>query len=413
MDGMEVYDVGVVGGGPAGMMAAIAAGQKKRKVVLLERNNSLGKKLLLTGNGRCNLTNSRPIPEIVEAFGKKGQFLYSALTKFSNRDLISFFEERGVKTKVERGQRVFPQSDKSQTILDCLAKELKRNKVKVIYNFRVAKIKRESDKFILLSEKKETIQAKRIVLATGGKSYPQTGSTGDGYRLAKNLGHQIIPLKPALTGLIVKNKRIRGLAGLSLKNIQLTFKTENKVLISSFGEMLFTHQGISGPIVLQSSKTVYESLAKKEKVTAFLDLKPALDKDQLKKRIFREIHQMPKKQFRGLLKTLLPKLLIHFTAQTIGVEEKILNADLTTEEVQRLIEFLKEFSFSIDAVEPFSTAIITSGGVDVDQIDSKNMESKIIPHLYFGGEMIALDGPTGGYNLQKAFSTGWLAGFSV
>ncbi len=413
MDGMEVYDVGVIGGGPAGMMAAIAAGQKKRKVVLLERNSSLGKKLLLTGNGRCNFTNNRAIPEIVECFGKKGKFLYGALTKFSNQDLISFFEERWVKTKVERGQRVFPESDKSQTILDCLSKELKKSKVKIIYNFRVTKIKRESDRFTIFNEKKETIRAKRIVLSTGGKSYPQTGSTGDGYRLAKNLGHQIIPPKPALTGLIVKNRRVRSLAGLSLKNVQLTFKTGDKVLLSLFGEMLFTHQGISGPIVLQSSKTVYEFLAKKEKVRAFLDLKPALDKSQLKKRIFREIHKMPKKQFQGLLKTLLPQLLIHFTSQTIGVEEKVLNADLTTEEVQRLIKFLKEFSFSIEATAPLSTAIVTSGGVDVDQIDSRNMESKIIPNLHFGGEMIALDGPTGGYNLQKAFSTGWLAGLSV
>ena len=262
-------------------------------------------------------------------------------------------------------------------------------------------------------KRKKLSGQKELFWLRGGKSYPQTGSTGDGYRLAKNLGHQIIPLKPALVGLIVKNRRVRSLAGLSLKNVQLTFKVENKVLISLFGEMLFTHQGISGPIVLQSSKTVYESLAKKEKVTALLDLKPALDKNQLKRRIFREIHKMPKKQFQGLLKTLLPKLLIHFTSQTIGVEEKILNANLTTEEVRRLIEFLKEFSFSIDAAAPLSTAIITSGGVDVDQIDSRNMESKIIPHLYFGGEMMALDGPTGGYNLQKAFSTGWLAGFSV
>ena len=410
---MEVYDVGVIGGGPAGMMAAIAAGQKKGRVVLLERNRSLGKKLLLTGNGRCNLTNTRPIPEIVKGFGKKGKFLYSALTKFSNQDLISFFEERGVKTKVERGQRVFPVSDKSQTILACLSKELKKNKVKIIYNFRVTKLKKEPEGFALFNEKKEVIRAKRIVLATGGKSYPQTGSTGDGYRLAKNLGHQIIPLKPALTGLIVKNKRVRSLAGLSLKNVQLSFKTTDKVLLSLFGEMLFTHQGISGPIVLQSSKTVYESLTKKEKVTAFLDLKPALDKNQLKKRIFREIHKMPKKQFRGLLKTLLPKSLIHFTSQTIGVDEKILNANLITKEVQRLIEFLKEFSFSIDAVEPFSTAIVTSGGIDVDQMDSRNMESKIVPDLHFAGEIIALDGPTGGYNLQKAFSTGYLAGFSV
>lgn len=413
MGSMKVRDVVVIGGGPAGMMAGISAGQRKIKVTLLERNGSLGRKLLLTGKGRCNLTNNTSIPKLVEAFGKKGGFLYSALTKFSNQDLISFFEEGGVETKVERGQRVFPKSNKSQTILDCLSKELKKSNVELVYNYRVTRIKREAGGFTIFNEKKKTIRAKRIVLATGGKSYPQTGSTGDGYRLAKNLGHQITPLKPALTGLIVKDKTIRGLAGLSLKNVQLSFKTGDKVLISLFGEMLFTHQGISGPIVLESSKTVYEALAKKEKVGAFLDLKTALDENQLKERIFREIHKMPKKQFKGLLRTLLPLLLIPFTSQTIGIDEKTINAHLTTEEVQRLINFLKEFSFSIDATAPFSTAIVTSGGVAVDQIDSRSMESKIVPNLYFSGEVIALDGPTGGYNLQKAFSTGWLSGLSL
>jgi len=395
------------------MMAAISASQRGRKVTLLERNNTLGRKLLLTGKGRCNLTNNTTTKKIVGTFGKKGKFLYSALTKFSNKDLISFFEERGVKTKVERGQRVFPESDKSQTILDCLSKELKKNRVKAVYNFRVTKIKRGSDEFAIFNERKERIMAKKVILATGGKSYPQTGSTGDGYKFAKDLGHQITPLKPALTGLIVKNKSIRSLAGLSLKNVQLTFKTEDNVLISLFGELLFTHQGISGPIVLQGSKTVYEALETKEKVTACLDLKPALDRKQLKKRVFREIHKMPKKQFKGLLETLLPRLLIRLTSQIIEVDEKTINANLTTEETQRLIEFLKEFSFSIDGTAPFSTAVVTSGGVSVDQIDSRNMGSKIVPNLYFCGEMIELDGPTGGYNLQKAFSTGYLAGLSV
>lgn len=410
---MKVYDVGIIGGGPSGVMAAISAGQRNKKVVLLERNNSLGKKLLLTGKGRCNFTTSKEIPWIVNAFGKKGKFLYSALTKFSNQDLISFFESRGVRTKVERDQRVFPQSDKSRTILNCLLAELKKNKVRTIYNFRVVKIKKETNWFALLSEEGETIGATKVVLATGGKSYPQTGSTGDGYRLAKDLGHQIIPLKPALASLIIKDKGIRSLAGLSLKNVRLTFRAETKVLVSLFGEMLFTHQGISGPIVLQSSKTVYESLAKKERVVAFLDLKPALDRRQLRKRIHREIHKIPKKEFQSLLKNLLPRSLVYFTCQAVGVNKKLPNASLTSQEVDRLLDFFKGFPFSVDAVAPLSTAIITSGGVDVVQIDSRNMESKIIPNLYFSGEVIALDGPTGGYNLQKAFSTGWSAGLSI
>ena len=288
---MKIYDVGVIGGGPAGMMAAISAGQRDKSVVLLERNESLGKKLLLTGKGRCNFTNNKPIPQIVAAFGKKGRFLYSALTKFSNQDLIAFFEKRGIKTKIERGQRVFPQSDQSQTILDCLAAELKKNKVKILHDFRVIKIRKRNE-FTLFSEKGKSVKAIKIILATGGKSYPQTGSTGDGYRLAKDLGHRIIPLKPALAGLIVHNRKIRNLAGLSLKNIQLTFKTKANIITSLFGEMLFTHQGISGPVVLLASKTIYEALGKKEKIIASIDLKPALNKNQLKKRIYREIHHL-------------------------------------------------------------------------------------------------------------------------
>ena len=394
------------------MMAAISASQKRKKVVLLERNIKLGRKLLLTGKGRCNFSTSKEIPQIVDAFGKKGKFLYGALTNFSNQNLIAFFENRGVKTKIERGQRVFPQSDSSQTILDCLLNELKKNRVKIIYNSHVVKIKKNPNNFTIILKNSGIIKAKSAILATGGKSYPKTGSTGDGYRLAKKFGHQIIPPKPALAGLIVKDRGLRNLAGLSLKNVKLTFKTETKILGSVFGEMLFTHQGISGPIVLQSSKTIYESLAKHEKVTAVLDLKPALTEKQLKLRIFREIHAIPKKEFQSLLKNLLPRLLIYFTCQTVRINKKTLNSQLKGEEIDRLFKFLKGFSFPIHSVAPLSKAIITSGGVDINQIDSRNMQSKIIPGLFFCGEIIALDGPTGGFNLQKAFSTGYLAGMS-
>ncbi|MFC1727347.1 NAD(P)/FAD-dependent oxidoreductase [Patescibacteria group bacterium] len=407
------YEVTIIGAGPAGIMAAIAASQKGKKVVLLERNNRAGKKLLLTGKGRCNLTTAKPIPQIVEAFGKNGKFLYSAFTKFSNQDLISFFESQGVKTKVEKGQRVFPQSDKAQDILDCLLDKLKKYKVKMINNFRVEKIIRKPIGFTIKSVNDQSLKASNIILATGGKSYPQTGSTGDGYHLAKNLGHQISPLKPALAGLIVKDNHLKDLTGLSLKNVRINFKTKNKILYSSFGEMLFTHQGISGPIVLPSSKIIYEALNEREKVKAILDLKPALTKSQLKKRIFREIHQMPKKEFQNLLKELLPKSLVNFACQAIGIGPKSVNADLASLEVSQLVEFLKGFSFPISSVAPISTAIVTSGGIKISQIDSKNMQSKLVPGLFFAGEVIELDGPTGGYNLQKAFSTGWLAGNSI
>ncbi|MFC1711756.1 NAD(P)/FAD-dependent oxidoreductase [Patescibacteria group bacterium] len=369
--------------------------------------------ILLTGKGRCNFTTAKPVSEIVAAFSKKGKFLYSALTKFSNTDLISFFEKRGIKTKVERGQRMFPVSDQAQTILSCLLKELRINKVKILFKARVLKIKKPANFFTLFLDNKSEIEADKVIIATGGKSYPQTGSSGDGYRFAKDLGHKIISPKPALASLICRNKRIRNLAGLSLKNVKLTFKANNKMLLSIFGEMLFTHLGVSGPMVLISSKAVYNSISKKEKVEALIDLKPALDKVKLKKRIYRDIHKSPKKEFQSLLKELLPKKLIYFTHTKLEIDKKRLNSSLTAKEVDSLVTFLKEFSFTIDAVSPLSTAIITNGGVEIDQINSQTMESNIVPNLFFSGEIIALDGPTGGYNLQKAFSTGYLAGNSV
>lgn len=391
------------------MMAGISAKNSENKVCILEKNRSLGKKLLLTGKGRCNLTTSKEIPEIIDAFGKKGKFLYGALTRFSNQHLMLFFEKRGVKLKVERGNRVFPESDKAITVLNCLENELKKKNVKIYFNFDVAKV-RIKDHLFAIASKPKVVLAKKLIIAAGGKSYPQTGSTGDGYRLAKKLGHTIIPLSPALSALIVNNKKAQSLAGLSLKNVKLTVLSNKKRVGGLLGEMLFTHSGISGPIVLAMSKLIFAELQKKNKIEVSIDLKPGLDVKSLKKRIQREMELIGKKEYHSLLKKLLPNSLICLTIELTAVDRNKKVGSLTRGEQKRLLTFLKGFSFKIDRVAPMETAMVTSGGVDIKEIDPKSMRSKIVPNLFFAGEIISLDGPTGGYNLQKAFSTGWVAG---
>ena len=408
----NLFDVAIIGGGPAGMMAGISAKNSGNKICILEKNSSLGKKLLLTGRGRCNLTTSKEIPEIINAFGPKGKFLYGALTRFSNKDLINFFESRKVKTKIERGGRVFPESNKSITILKCLKNELKKRKISLYFNFDVKTVTKKSSCFYI-SSKLQTIKANKIIIATGGKSYPETGSTGDGYKFAKILGHKITKAKPALVGLIVKNKKINSLAGLSLKNISIYFLTDKGVFIKEFGEMLFTHKGISGPCVLKASKDVYENLESQKEVFAKIDLKPGLDRKKLKQRIHREISKSPKKEYQSLLKTLLPRLMINYAIHKTSIDKHKKTSQLNKPEIQRLIEFLKDLHFKIHATESLKKAIITNGGVNINEINSKNMQSKKVKNLFFAGEIINLAGPTGGYNLQKAFSTGWVAGKSA
>lgn len=405
-----IYDLVVIGGGPAGMMAAISAAQTNQNICLLERNSSLGKKLLLTGKGRCNFTSNKSIPQIVDVFGKKGKFFYGALSRFSNRDLINFFKKHGVESVVERGERVFPKSNRANTILECLINELNKLKLKVIYNFRAIKLEKKEDIFFINSNHDQSINCRKVVICTGGLSYPATGSTGDGYEMAKKLGHTITPLIPALAALIVKDVDIRSLAGLSLKNVRLYFYAEDIEVINLFGEMLFTHAGISGPIVLQASKLIGQELSKHNKVVAKIDFKPALDVKTLTQRINKDILAMAKKEYQGLLAGLLPKKIIPLFFKLTNIDEHRKNGSLTKEEKNKLIVKLKDFKFKIDGIAPIETAIITSGGVDVNEINSTSMESKIVPGLYFAGEIIGLEAPTGGYNLQKAFSTGWVAG---
>lgn len=408
----NIFDIAIIGAGPAGIMSAISAKNNFNKVCLLEKNYSPGKKLLISGKGRCNVTTSKDIHDIVKAFGKEGKFLYSALSQYSNQDVMHFFEERGVKLKVERGDRVFPVTNESSTILNCLVNELKKKNIEIYHNFNVIKVSKNEDLF-QINSKDKIIFSKKLIISTGGKSYPETGSTGDGYIFANKFGHTIVNPIPALVPLIVNNKDINALAGLSLKNVELSFISNNQVFLKEFGEMLFTHKGISGPIVLRLSKGVYQQLEKGNKVIANIDLKPKLNEIILRKRIIREIQLAPKKEYQSLLSTLLPKLLISYVINATEINKHQQSSTLTKEQISSLVSFLKKFSFEINGVESINNAIVTHGGVDTKEIERKTMESKIVSGLFFAGEIICLDGLTGGYNMQKAFSTGFVAGNSA
>ncbi len=410
---MKNFDVLIIGGGPAGIMTAISASQNKDlKIALLEKNNQLGKKLLLTGKGRCNFTTSKSIPEIVDAFGNKGNFLYSCLTQFSNKRLITFFKRKRIKPKFERGDRVFPRSESAEKVRNTLVQELERENVQIFLKTNVKKIETKKEFFHIYTDSKQ-FRTKCLIIATGGKTYPGTGSTGDGYEFAKQLGHTITPLYPALNGLIVKDEKIRELAGLTLKNVRLQITADGQEEINVFGDMLFTHLGISGPIVLSISEKAACLIDKGKKVEAIIDLKPALERHKLKKRIVREIQEIGKKEYQTLLKNLLPSSLIPLTIVNTRIDKRKKVGSLTHEEQIKIVDFLKNFKFKIDDYEPFVKAIVTSGGVSVNEIDSKTMQSQIVSNLYFAGEIIELSGPTGGFNLQMAFSTGWVAGVSA
>lgn len=403
----------IIGGGPAGMMAAIAASEKSQ-VTLYEKNDILGKKLLITGKGRCNLTNAGTEDEIIEAFGKNGRFLFSALNSFSNKDLMNFFEKRGLPLKVERGKRVFPESDKSLDVLRVLEKELNEKNIKILKNTSVKKINvLENNGFEIVTEKgNETYDA--LVITTGGKSYPKTGSTGDGYIFARSLGHSVSALSPYLIPLETNQEDIKELMGLSLKNVLLKAFVNGKKKGEEFGEMIFTHFGISGPVVLTLSKIAVDALKKeKNKVVYYIDFKPALSFDELDKRIIRDFEKYNNKQFKNALDDLLPRKMIPVVLNRSGIDEEKKVNQISKEERKIIIDLLKDFPVEISGTRPLSEAIVTSGGISLKEINPKTMESKLYPGLFFAGEILDLDGVTGGYNLQEAFSTGFLAGSSV
>lgn len=397
----------VIGGGPAGLMAAITAAECGGKVTLIEKNNMLGRKLLITGKGRCNVTNFCDEEELIQRVVSNPKFLYSAFAAFNAYDAYAFFEERGVPLKIERGNRVFPESDRAADVRDCFKKCAQSCGVHFL-NDTVLSVTAEP---LTVVCEKQRFSPEAVIIATGGCSYPLTGSTGDGYRFAKMLGHRVISPEPALVALEEKGGICEDLAGLSLKNVQLTAKTRNgKILYTEFGEMLFTHKGISGPIVLSASSFLKEN---DFPCIASVDLKPALDNELLDKRLLRDFDKKINKDFSNALDELLPKKMISKIIEKSGIHPSTKVHQITKEQRERIVHSIKNFEIELVGKADFSEAIITSGGVDVGEIDPRTMQSKIVPNVYFAGEILDVDAVTGGYNLQIAYSTGVLAGRSA
>ena len=414
----------VIGGGPAGMMSAIMAKEAGNEVILIEKMKSLGRKLLITGKGRCNITSSLPMEEFIKNTPGNGKFLYSVFNNFSNKDIIKFLNKEGLEVKEERGNRIFPVTDKSQDVLDCFIKKLKKDKVEIHYNEKVEEIlydKKEDEKIVTgVRTSKGEIKADKVILATGGKSYPLTGSTGDGYCLAQKLGHTITNLKPSLVPIEIFEKSIcKNLQGLSLKNVSIKIvDNENKKEIySDFGEMLFTHFGVSGPIILSSSAHLvrYKNIDEKFKnknIKIIVDFKPALSEEKLEARILRDFEEFKNKQFKNSLDKLLPQKLIPVIIKLSNINENKKVNEITKEERKQLVILLKNFTLTLEKLRPIEEAIITSGGINIKEINPKTMESKLVKNLYFAGEIIDVDSYTGGFNLQIAYSTGYVAGLS-
>ncbi len=399
-------------------MSAIISARNKNDVILIEKTNSLANKLKITGKGRCNLTFSGDIEDFKKNVVKNYKFMYSSFSKFDNNDVINFFSKLGVKTKVERGARVFPVTDNAEDVVNALKKELTRLNVNIIYNSKVKEIvcMKNSFKGVKL-ENGEVITADKCILATGGKSYSKTGSTGDGYKLAEKLGHNISKIIPGLVPLKSEDMVCKELQGLSLKNVsyKLVDEESNTLLYDDFGELMFAHFGLTGPIVLSSSSVLnrvdnIEDKIKNHKIYAVIDLKPALDVQTLDKRICRDFEKYNNKEFKNSLNDLLPQKLIPVIIASSGIEETKKVNQITKEERKKLLKCIKELKINISGTMPLETAIITCGGVDTKEIDPKTMQSKIIQGLYFAGEIIDVDAFTGGYNLQIAFSTAFAAG---
>jgi len=408
--------IGVIGAGAAGMMTAGTAAKtanvdgKNAEVWLFEKNGLPGKKLLITGKGRCNLTSSVDIEDMISNTPGNGNFLYSAFYNFSNRDIINFFNNYGVKTKTERGSRIFPISDNSEEILNALLKYIKENGVKLITDSPVTSIKTFEGKVkSIILKNGDTYDFDSVIIATGGMSYPVTGSTGDGYKMASELGHRIIPLKPSLIPLTVKESWVGKLKGLTLKNVSIKiFNIKGQKIFEDFGEMLFTHFGVSGPIVLTASRHIQGF--KYNGIKMIIDLKPALNYEKLEKRIIRDFEKYSKKELKNSLGDLLPKALIPIIINYTGISPHKFVNQIKKEERQKLVHILKNLELNIKGTRPIEEAVITSGGISVNEINPSTMESKLIKGLFFAGEIIDVDAYTGGFNLTIAFSTGHLAG---
>ncbi len=398
----------VVGGGAAGMFASVFYAKKGNEVHVLEKNEKLGKKLYITGKGRCNITNACDTEDLFNNVISNKKFLYSAFYTYNNHDVMNFFEEEGLKIKVERGNRVFPESDKSQDVINTLKKAMHRYGVEVHYNTEVKEliIEEGTVKGVVLANNKK-IMADIVTVATGGFSYQSTGSTGDGYRFAREAGHTIVPLSPSLVPFNVKEEWIKDLQGLSLRNIEGTIYCGKKKIYSEFGELLFTHFGVSGPIIISASSYVTKYVDKELKLV--IDLKPALTTEQLDDRILRDFDSNINKCFRNSLDALLPKKIIPIIILKSGIDEDKKVNEITKEERHNLVNVIKNFELTLNGYRSYNEAIITKGGVSVKEINPQTMESKLVNNLYFIGEVLDLDALTGGFNLQIAWSTAYMA----
>ncbi|MFW5984843.1 MAG: NAD(P)/FAD-dependent oxidoreductase [Halanaerobiaceae bacterium] len=407
-----MYDLIVVGAGAAGMMAAGRAAEKKKSVLLLEKNARPGKKLLITGKGRCNLTNDCEIEEMIANFFGNGKFLYNALYTFPNWRLRQFFADLGVETKVERGKRVFPVSDSARDVVEALQKYINKSGVEIKYKQAVEKVhSKKEDFFRVVTRKGQKYDGHNLLLATGGKSYPGTGSSGDGYEIAQRLGHDVTNLYPSLVPLNTKEEWPKEAQGLTLKNVRVSLEIEGEDVDSEFGELLFTHFGVSGPTVLTLSRRVVPNLDKDVKLK--INLKPALNFVQLDERLQRDFKKYARKQFKNSLGDLLPAKLRSVIIGQVSIPSRKEVNQITKKERRELVEVLQNLELTVTGSQGFRAAVVTAGGVATDEIDPRNMSSRLLEGLYFAGEIIDIDGLTGGFNLQAAFSTGYVVGESV
>ena len=397
----------IIGGGPAGMLAAIKSKKEKNQVIIIEKNKILGKKMLITGKGRCNITSGVDMSEFIKNVPSNGKFLYSSFKNFTNKDILKLLN---IPVKLERGNRYFPVSDKAKDVVDALEKEL--SGVEIVTNTLATEIITKNNEAIGVKTNKGDFFADKIILATGGKSYPLTGSTGDGYEMAKKLGHTITQIKPALVPIVAKKEskiQCQQMQGLSLRNVGLKLFNNNKLIYEDFGEMLFTHYGVTGPIILSASSHLVRQELKNPRIE--IDLKPALTDEKLDERILRDFETEKNKEFRNSLDQLLPQKMIPVILEILQINKKV--NEVKKVERQKLVRILKHFSIEIEGFRDISEAIITSGGINVKEINPKTMESKLIKNLYFAGEIIDVDAYTGGFNLQIAYSTGYTAGIGV
>ncbi len=409
---MNNFDVIVIGAGPAGLLAAGRAAELGGKVLVLEKMKHEGRKLLITGKGRCNITNDAPISEFIKHVYPNGRFLRNAFSSFFSKDIIKLLEEHGVESTLERGGRYFPASNRSRDVLNALLQWVKNQNVEICCGYRVEELLVEENTVIGVKANGKKLLCNHVIMATGGKSYPATGSNGEGYELARRVGHSVVKARPALVPLETKGDLAQKLQGLNLKNVKATVWVNGKKRADDFGEMIFTHFGLSGPIILTLSREVVRELQDKNRVEVSIDLKPALDEQKLDTRLIRDLNEHGNKKLLNIFKLWLPASMISVFIELLNIDTEKECNQVSSKERKQILYLMKNLVFKISNYRSFKEAIITSGGINTKEISQKTMESKIVKGLYFAGEMIDLDAETGGYNLQIAYSTGWLAGNS-